>query len=170
MNTKQIFSGTLALAFAALMVVPAEARDLRRNRIDRHPGSGGGHHYRHDGPRHHRGAGPFFDGGLILGVLGLGILIDALVDDPPPVVVYEPPPVRYRRYAPREWYRSYDLEEYYDPSDPGDYPSPKRYYPECKEFAGNPGAMAFCEKGVLERENEEQRRIEQRAYESGRGR
>jgi len=30
--------------------------------------------------------------------------------------------------------------------------------------------MVFCEKGILERENEEQRLIEQRTYEAGRDR
>lgn len=170
MNRKRIVSGVIALALATAIVVPAQAQVRHRNRHDRYSDHRGADRQRHGGPRLHRGGGPVFDGGLFLGVLGLGVLLDAMIDAQPPVVVYAPPPVRYRRYPPQPPYRPYTPEELYEPSGTWGYPPPKRYYPECKEFLGNPGALAFCEKGVLERENEEQRQIEQRAYDAGRGR
>jgi hypothetical protein len=99
----------------------------------------------------------YVDGGLALGLLGLGVMTNAFVNAQRPVVVYQQQP-------------TYQSQYQYPQSDPQEYPPPRRYYPECKEFVGNPGAMAFCEKGVLERENEEQRLLEQKAYETGRGR
>lgn len=170
MKARQIVTGMLALVFVAVVTVPVQAQVLQRNRVGGSSGYGGTRNNhrvdRHNPGRSHqyRGGGPYFDGGLFLGVLGLGILLDAIAESQPPVVVYEPQ---------RRYWRS-DLQPGYEPADPPydprEYPTPKRYYPECKQFLGNPGAMAFCEKGVLERENEEQRELEQKAYDAGRGR
>jgi hypothetical protein len=150
-NTRRIASGMLAAALAVMVAAPAEAQPLHRNQYwQRHNASGYG---RHDtGHRYSSGWGAHIDGGLVLGILGLGLVAGAIADSQRPVVVYQPQP-------------AYPYPEPYETG----YPPPRRYYPECKEFVGNPGAMAFCEKGVLERENEEQRLLEQRAYEAGRG-
>lgn len=170
MKARRIVTGMMALVVVAVLTVPAQAQVLQRNRVGGESGYGGSRHS-HRGDRfspgrshHYRGSGPYFDGGLFLGVLGLGILLDAIAESQPPVVVYEPQ----RRYWRSDRQPGYESDD--PPYDTRDYPPPKRYYPECKEFLGNPGAMAFCEKGVLERENEEQRQLEQKAYEAGRGR
>ena len=155
-SSGRIVSGFLAAALAVMTAVPAQAQAQRPNNYARPPYYGGGHYYgghRYYGGPHYYG-GAYVDGGLLLGVLGLGLMVDAIVDSQQPAVVYQPQP---------------QPQYLYQQSNPQEYPPPRKYYPECKEFYGNPGAMAFCEKGVLERMNEEQRLLEQKAYEAGRG-
>ncbi|HEY5999007.1 MAG TPA: hypothetical protein VI078_06835 [bacterium] len=169
----------IAVMLAAILVVAIAAPAGAQPRGGRHSFAGGygghrgfGGHDRHGGyrghgtPGWHRGPDGYgyWGGsplGFFLGALGVGIAIDAMVDAQRPVIV-EPPPEAYGYYQ--------------EPGTPppvqyqAEYPPPRRDYPECREFIRNPGAMAFCEKGVLEREYEEQRLLEQKAYETGRGR
>ncbi len=172
-NARWIASGMLAAALAVMVVAPAEAQPLRRSEHWQRQYTGGyggrpyggrhyysGHRSDYAGYRSHYGGGAYVDGGLVLGILGLGLVVDAIVDSQRPVVVYQPQ-AAYRYQQPADLY-----PQPYAP----DYPPPARDYPECREFVGNPGAMAFCEKGVLEREYEEQKLLERRAYEAGRGR
>jgi hypothetical protein len=178
-SIRRVVTGILAATLVAMVVAPAEAQDRHRSQSWQRPHSGGygghysggyGRHYSGGYSRHYSGGhggphyggryysgGVYVDGGLALGVLGLGIMADAVMSAQRPVVVYQQQP-------------PYPSQYQYPRYDPQEYPPPRRYYPECKEFVGNPGAMAFCEKGVLERANEEQRLLEQKAYETGRGR
>ena len=181
-NSGRIVSGILTAAIAVMIAAPAQAQGMHRNPIQRTPYYGGYNRHYYGGTRYYGGpyyggyryyggpyyGGPYYggayyggayvDGGLILGLLGLGLMVDAFADSQQPAVVYQPQPAP----QPQQQYQN-------QPSDPQEYPPPRKYYPECKEFLGNPGAMAFCEKGVLERMNEEQRLLEQKAYEAGRG-
>lgn len=169
-TSKRLLSGIVATAFAVTISVPAAAQAGGWNQSGGRSSSGGNRyggerHYR-DYSSHHRHGGyggwrmrPYVDGAWLLGALGLGLAVEAIVASQRPVVVYQPLP----------GYRDQQAAAYPQQYQP-DYPPPRRDYPECREFIGNPGAMAFCEKGVLERQNEERRLLEQRAYETGRGR